>query len=187
MPDITYYLNQPYTKVLKRDDEGDVVATIAELNGCMAHGSDEGEALQNLREAQAAWIEAAIATGQDVPVPEQEEELPSGKFVVRVPRSLHQKLNKLTKQDDVSLNQLMVVAAVEHVARREGRREMKAAYGDLFRWRPEPVKRSKPEQANAEMGEYLARLKEDRAVAVESEQGPHRHQEGASARGRRRG
>jgi antitoxin HicB len=117
MADIAYYLSLPYTTVLKRDDEGDIVATIDELDGCIAHGSDTTEALHNLREVQAMWLEAALTDGQEPPVPQIEDDLPSGKFVVRLPRSLHRKLNKLPKKDDVSLNQLMVMAATEHVVR----------------------------------------------------------------------
>lgn len=127
MNDISYYLSLPYTKVLRRDDEGDVVASIAELDGCIAHGSDEAEALRNLRDALAAWLESALDGGQAIPPPEIQEELPSGKFVVRLPRSLHQKLNRLAKRDDVSLNQVMVVAATEHLARQESRQHS-AAY-----------------------------------------------------------
>ena len=140
MTDISHYLSLPYTKVLKRDDEGDVIATIAEFDGCTTHGSDEPEALKNLIDVQAAWLEAAITAGQDIPVPEIEENLPSGKFVVRIPRSLHQKLNKLAKKDDVSLNQLIVMATTEHVARREGRSEMRAAIAGVTLSIP-PVKR----------------------------------------------
>lgn len=180
MPDITYYLDQPYTKVLRRDDEGDVIATIAEFDGCMAHGSDDSEALRNLREAQADWIEAALAAGQDIPVPEVEGDLPSGKFVVRVPRSLHQKLNKLAKKDDVSLNQLVVMAAAEHVARRESRGEMMRAAIDAWRG-PAPVKWKRSDDASAaKTGEYLEQLKEHGAVAAED-----RHPSIAQRRGRR--
>jgi predicted RNase H-like HicB family nuclease len=181
MPDISYYLEQPYTRVLKRDDEGDILATIAELDGCIAYGSSEAEALQNLREAQEAWLEAAIATGQDIPVPESEEELPSGKFVVRMPRSLHRRLNRLAKQDDVSLNQLLVMAATEHVARREGRRDMRAAYANLARWRPEPVKWEQSSAAN--IGEYLTRVKEQSVVGGASGEG-HHHVATRAARGK---
>lgn len=134
MTDISYYLDLPYTKVLKRDDEGDIVATILELDGCIAHGSDEMEALGNLREAQSAWLEHAIAAGQDVPVPELSEELPSGKFLVRVPRSLHLRLNKMAKKEDVSLNQLVLVAATEYVARRDSRDQIRAAFTHEHAW-----------------------------------------------------
>jgi predicted RNase H-like HicB family nuclease len=113
----------PYTKVLRRDDEGDVVATIAELDGCMAHGEDEAEALRNLNEAQVAWIEAALTAGQNIPQPEVEEELPSGKFVVRLARSVHRRLNALAKKEGVSLNHLVVIAVSEYVTRIETREE----------------------------------------------------------------
>src|SRR5947207_538923 len=115
MAEINFYLELPYTRVLRRDDDGDVVATISELDGCITHGADDAEALRNLREAQNAWIAAALDAGQEIPLPNIVEDLPSGKFVIRLPRSLHQKLNRLAKKDDVSLNQLMVMAATEHV------------------------------------------------------------------------
>ncbi|MDQ3171351.1 MAG: type II toxin-antitoxin system HicB family antitoxin [Acidobacteriota bacterium] len=73
MADASYYLSLPYATVLRRDEDGDVVATIAELDGCVAHGSDHAEALANLRDAQAAWVEAAIEAAQDIPLPEKAE------------------------------------------------------------------------------------------------------------------
>jgi len=58
--DVTYYLNLPYTIRLRRDDVGDVVARIEELPGCISHGSDQGEALSNLRDMQALWLKTAL-------------------------------------------------------------------------------------------------------------------------------
>lgn len=119
MADITYYLSLPYSRVLKRDEEGDIVATIAELDGCVAHGSNDSEALTNLHEAQRAWIEAALTDGQEIPLPEIEEELPSGKFVLRLPKLLHRRLINVAEKDDVSLNVLVIMAVTEHIARRD--------------------------------------------------------------------
>jgi antitoxin HicB len=181
MTDISYYLDQAYTKVLRRDDDGDIVATIAELDGCIAHGRDEAEALGNLREAQAAWLEAAITAGRDIPVPELEEDLPSGKLVLRLPRSLHLKLNKLAKKDDVSLNQLLVMAVTEHVSRREGRNELRATFAGAW-GRPVPAKWSSRHSSAAQGGEYLQKLKEHGAVGVEED---HHHSSGRSPRMRR--
>ena len=93
---------------MRRDDEGDLVAKIDELPGCSAHGATPAEALENLAEAQQLWIEDCIEAGQPVPEPEAEEEtLPSGKWLQRVPRSLHQKLVQLARRENVSLNQLV--------------------------------------------------------------------------------
>ncbi|MBM3819085.1 MAG: type II toxin-antitoxin system HicB family antitoxin [Acidimicrobiia bacterium] len=173
MTDVSSYLSLPYTRVLKRDEDGDIVATIAELDGCMAHGADESEALQKLRDAQVAWLEAAIATGQDVPVPEMDEDLPSGKFVVRLPRSLHQRLNKLAKKDDVSLNQVMVMAATEHVARRESRKEQSTHAPDVSAWHRPPARWSFARESCA-TSKYLRQLKRHGVVAAEAgENDPH--------------
>jgi predicted HicB family RNase H-like nuclease len=51
-------------------------------------------------------------------------ELPSGKFVLRIPRSLHAKLQVLSADEGVSMNQLVATYLAEaaratHLARRE--------------------------------------------------------------------
>lgn len=119
MPTVSEFQALPYTKVLRRDEDGDVVATIAELDGCMAHGADEAEALQNLAIAQASWLEHAIAARRAIPLPTQEEELPSGKFLVRISRLLHQRLIKISQSDAVSLNQTVSSMLSECIALRE--------------------------------------------------------------------
>lgn len=47
--------------------------------------------------------------------PEPARELPSGKWVQRVPRSLHLELTRLAKIEGVSLNQLVVAILAEAV------------------------------------------------------------------------
>jgi antitoxin HicB len=96
-----------YTVVMRRDEEGDVVAEIQELPGCIAHGENPQEAWNNVRDVQKAWIEERIESGGLIPEPEPEGDLPSGKFVQRVPRTLHKRLAELAKKEGVSLNQLV--------------------------------------------------------------------------------
>lgn len=43
------------------------VAEIPELPGCIAHGSDEFEALKNVNEAKALWIKTALEFGDPIP------------------------------------------------------------------------------------------------------------------------
>jgi predicted RNase H-like HicB family nuclease len=50
---VAYYTTLPYTAVLRRDEDNDVVARIEELPGCIGHGSGEAEAIENLRDAEA--------------------------------------------------------------------------------------------------------------------------------------
>ena len=45
------------------------IAEVPELPGCMAHGSSQYEALENIREAVALWIKTAEEFGDPVPEP----------------------------------------------------------------------------------------------------------------------
>src|SRR5262245_35939856 len=89
------YLKLPYTITLHRDDEGDWVARINELQGCTANGTTQEEALADIEQAKREWIQAALEDGIPVPEPVREEILPSGKWVQRVPRRLHKTLTEL--------------------------------------------------------------------------------------------
>lgn len=57
-------------------------------------------------DAKIAWIQIALEIGRGIPVPVQEVETFSGKFVLRLPKSLHKDLAKKAKEENVSLNQL---------------------------------------------------------------------------------
>ena len=113
MKDLNYYMNLPYTVIVRGDADGDFVARIDELKGCVAHGETEHEALDKVRNVQETWIADCLESGD--PVPEPIEELPSGKWVQRVPRSLHKKLVVLAKREGVSLNQLVTSILSEGV------------------------------------------------------------------------
>ena len=119
--EVRKYMELPYTILLKKDEDGDTVARIQELSGCVAHGDTVEKALARLREFQLAWIETALASGEPIPTPEQESEaLPSGKWLQRVPRSLHQRLTRRAKQEGVSLNHLVATILAEALGRKVG-------------------------------------------------------------------
>lgn len=115
-----YYLGLPYGIALRRDDEGDWVARVEELQGCTAHGATQSEALSRLEDVKAAWIEDAIETGGPVPEPSLDKRLPSGKWLQRVPRSLHKGLTETAEKEGVSLNQLVTTILAEALGRRKG-------------------------------------------------------------------
>lgn len=54
---------------LSEDDGGGFVAVVPELPGCMSDGETRQEALTNVRNAIASWIETAEALGRSVPAP----------------------------------------------------------------------------------------------------------------------
>jgi antitoxin HicB len=118
------YLKLPYTVTLRPDEDGVWVARVEELEGCIAHGNTQAEALAIVEEAKAAWIEDALEAGDPVPVPEQEENLPSGKWLQRVPRSLHKKLGDLAKKEQVSLNQLVTSILAEAIGSKSETKRM---------------------------------------------------------------
>src|ERR1035441_6835616 len=62
--DLVYYLSLPYTTILRRDEEGDVIARIEELPGCISHGGDEAEALSNLASMKQLWLKTLWTSSQ---------------------------------------------------------------------------------------------------------------------------
>lgn len=114
--DLAYYEGLPYTITVRRDDEGDFVARISELPGCLAHGEDESSAIHHLRSVQRLWIEEALSAGIDIPEPEDDSGLPSGKWLQRVPRKLHRDLANAARRDNISLNQLVTSMLAESLA-----------------------------------------------------------------------
>jgi predicted RNase H-like HicB family nuclease len=54
---------------LSDEDGGGFIATVPDLPGCMSDGETPEEALANVRDAIAAWIEAAHDMGHAVPQP----------------------------------------------------------------------------------------------------------------------
>jgi antitoxin HicB len=119
MKNLEYYLELPYTVILRRDEDKDWVARVDELPGCAAHGKTTQEALKNLEEAKQLWIADCLERNDLVPEPPNENALPSGKWVQRVARSLHGKLVALAKREKVSLNQLVTSMLAEAVGARK--------------------------------------------------------------------
>jgi antitoxin HicB len=59
----------PYHRVISGDDEEGYLGEVAELPGCLTAGETAAEALANLDEAIAAWVQAALLNGISVPEP----------------------------------------------------------------------------------------------------------------------
>jgi predicted RNase H-like HicB family nuclease len=116
--DTAYYMDLPYTLILKKDDEGEYVGRMEELQGCVAHGATDIEAVEALKRMQEVWIQDCLDAGDPVPLPKEEEGLPSGKWVQRVPRSLHKRLSEKARQEGVSLNQFVTSILAESLSNR---------------------------------------------------------------------
>jgi len=99
------YLHLPYTIEVIRDEEEDVgwAARVVELPGCITQGEDFQELGEMIEDAMRVWLKTAIEDGVDIPEPRPEENY-SGKFIVRVPKSLHRELVEIADREGVSLN-----------------------------------------------------------------------------------
>lgn len=101
------YMNLPYNYIVQpiEDESGKYYyAKVLELDGCQSTGETFEEAYNNLRDAMQGWIETKLESGFEIPMPVGYEDF-SGKFIVRIPKSLHYKLAVEAKQEGVSLNQ----------------------------------------------------------------------------------
>ena len=76
------------------EEDAGFIAEAPDLPGCGAWGATEADAAREAQDAIAAWVQAARAAGKAIPVPPVVQPLQaySGKFLVRVPRSLHARL-----------------------------------------------------------------------------------------------
>jgi RNA polymerase sigma-B factor len=115
-PTLAHYLDLPYRVAVKSDDGGDDPnwsAVVEELPGCAARGSTPDEAVDRLRPAMRTWLAAALEEGREIPAPARQpvkQRQPSGhsgRFLVRMPGSLHEQLVNAAKREQLSLNRFV--------------------------------------------------------------------------------
>jgi len=107
------YMALRYPIDLIPDADGGYVAEHRDLPGCFAQGETPDEAVAAIDAARRAWIESRLDDGLPVPAPSNEREY-SGKFIVRMPRSLHAQLVRLAAKESVSLNQYVSTILASH-------------------------------------------------------------------------
>ncbi|MBI2941038.1 MAG: toxin-antitoxin system HicB family antitoxin [Chloroflexi bacterium] len=101
------YLLLQYPFHVVADPDGGYVILFPDLPGCMTQVERIEEIPAAAEEIRTLWLETEHAAGADIPLPSYPEEY-SGKFNVRLPKSLHRKLAEGAERQGVSLNQYMV-------------------------------------------------------------------------------
>jgi antitoxin HicB len=118
------YLELPYTieLVRDRDDDGNegYVAEVEELPGCISQGRTPEEAIHNVFDAMQGWISVALEDGREIPEPSDGKDY-SGRFLLRIPQSLHAELVREAEREGVSLNQYAATALAGAVGWRRGK------------------------------------------------------------------
>ena len=107
---INDYMALPYTRLVQElnDESGHYFyGRILELDGCQSTGETLEELYDGLNDAMEGYIETKLENSLPIPIPEKPTDY-SGKFNVRLPKSLHQRLVIEADREGVSLNQLVL-------------------------------------------------------------------------------
>lgn len=92
-----------YSLRLIPDDDAGYVFEYPDLPGCLGQIDTLAELPEHAEEARRLWLETALELGNEIPLPARRDDY-SGKFVVRIPTSLHRKLAESAEREKVSLN-----------------------------------------------------------------------------------
>lgn len=106
--DIKDYMKLPYTRLVQEmnDETGHYFyGRILELDGCQTTADTLTELYENLNEIMVSYLEIKLENNLPIPIPETADKY-SGKFVIRLPKTLHQRLSIEAQREGVSLNQL---------------------------------------------------------------------------------
>jgi len=115
--DLTDNYEYPFTiRQLLQEEGSGFLIEYPDLPGCMSDGESIEEAIENGKDAVRAWIEAAQLMNRPIPVPGGLESQ-SGKWVQRVPKSIHLRLVNRAKEEGVSLNTLVITLLTESLSR----------------------------------------------------------------------
>lgn len=109
--DLAYYMALPYTIQIRpiQDESGGscYYTTVAELDGCHSHGETVEEAFAMISDAMEGYFEVMLENGYDIPEPAAHDAY-SGRFNVRLPKTLHRQLAEQAEREGVSLNQYVL-------------------------------------------------------------------------------
>ena len=101
------YMNKEYNYMIQPINDGESTyffARVLEFDGCQSTGDTFDEAFVSLKVAMRGWISSKLLEGEEIPLPKKEDDY-SGKFVVRIPKSLHYRLSLEAEKEGISLNQ----------------------------------------------------------------------------------
>ncbi|HBG48758.1 MAG TPA: toxin-antitoxin system HicB family antitoxin [Cyanobacteria bacterium UBA9971] len=103
--DKNYYLNLNWEFEFEKAPEGGFYARVKELP-CHSYGISLEEAAKNIKEAFEDYIETSIEENLPINEPFSDENI-SGKLNIRTKKSIHLKLLKKAKEENVSVSHLI--------------------------------------------------------------------------------
>lgn len=110
---LQYYLSLPWTYRFEWSDEDECyVASIAELKGCMSHGSTISEATSMIQDALKSYITCSLQYEETIPEPLKPIDF-KGKIPYRTTPDKHYRIAKRAKAMGISINTLIDEAVEE--------------------------------------------------------------------------
>ena len=104
---------------LSAEEGGGFLISYPDFSDCISDGETIDEALANGKDALKSTITALKAKELPVPAPNGGG-VASGKFVARVPKTVHARLTSRAKAEGVSLNTLVLTFIAEGLGRKDG-------------------------------------------------------------------
>ena len=105
---------------LSAEEGGGFLISYPDFSDCISDGETVEEALSNGKHALKATVSALKAKELPVPAPNSGG-IASGKFVARVPKTMHARLATRARAEGVSLNTLVLTFIAEGLGRKERR------------------------------------------------------------------
>jgi len=106
---MSHNLYDYHIEIFRDERDNDFGAFIKEIPHVSAFGDTPANAVKELGTAYNLWLESSLEKGDIIPEPFKGQDEPllefSGKFSVRIPRSLHRNLVNRAKMENISLNQ----------------------------------------------------------------------------------
>ena len=103
---------------LSKEEGGGYMISFTDFSECISDGETIAEAIENGMDALQETI--AALESLNMPVPEPDSGIThSGKFIQRVPKSIHSRLVMRAKQEGVSMNTLVTSILAESLGKRE--------------------------------------------------------------------
>lgn len=108
MKTLNEYIAMSYRmEVIEDKSEGGFVVSFPDLPGCITCGETIESALANALDAKKAWLEAALQDNVQIKEPNNIEEY-SNCLSLRIPRSLHKRLEENSKKEGININQYCI-------------------------------------------------------------------------------
>lgn len=117
---------------ISESDGGGYVATIP-LLGCIGDGATIEEAINDVYNVAEAFISIAKERGMSIPQPDyydNDQTSYSGRFTLRMPKTLHKQLARQAEKEGVSLNQLIITYISMGLGNSFGQSQVTIYYND---------------------------------------------------------